>query len=346
MHVASDLLSYNGRIAYLSSLNSAKKYLEIGVWGGSTFFSVEIPIKVAVDPHFVFDPEDHTKEGIHFFQITSDKFFQELDRGRLIFDTKAPGDKVKFDIIFIDGHHTFEQSFKDFENSLRYAHQKTLWLIDDTVPTDAYSAIPNPAMSRYKRKLAGFERGDWHGDVFKTIFAIHDLHPEISYCTLMGSNPQTVLWMAPESSRLKFFSSMSEINQSAYYDMIRLGKLLMPISDEDLPQYIFATIDPIKDANNNSWKQVITQPNFRNLSPEVSLADQFIVFCEESVVSRAYRRLATDGPRGVIRAIKNKVSHLFATCRLNQSTPASISELRVNSYHEQHSSAASSRTLD
>lgn len=303
MHVASDLLSYNGRIAYLSSLNSAKKYLEIGVWGGSTFFSVEIPIKVAVDPHFVFDPEDHTKEGIYFFQITSDKFFQELDRGRLIFDTKAPGDKVKFDIIFIDGHHTFEQSFKDFENSLRYAHQKTLWLIDDTVPTDAYSAIPNPAMSRYKRKLAGFERGDWHGDVFKTIFAIHDLHPEISYCTLMGSNPQTVLWMAPESSRLKFFSSMSEINQSAYYDMIRLGKLLMPISDEDLPQYIFATIDPIKDANNNSWKQVITQPNFRNLSPEVSLADQFIVFCEESVVSRAYRRLATDGPRGVIRAI-------------------------------------------
>jgi hypothetical protein len=342
----SDLLSYNGRIAYLSSLNSAKKYLEIGVWGGSTFFSVEIPFKVAVDPCFVFDPNDYTKEGSHFYQVTSDKFFRELDQGRLLVDAEAPREAIKFDIIFIDGHHTFEQSFKDFENSLRYAHQRTLWLIDDTVPSDAYSAIPSPAMSRYKRRLAGLERGDWHGDVFKTIFAIHDLHPEISYCTLMGSNPQTVLWMAPRSNRSPYFSSVSEIIKSTYYDMIRHGKLLMPICGEDIPQYIFKTIDPIKDAHNDSWKQVITQPNFRNLSPEVSLADQFIVYCQESVASRAYRRLIKDGPGGLASAINRKITQSFASCTLRQDASSSISDLNAGKYHEQQSSAEQNRFVD
>ena len=196
---------------------------------------------------------------------------------------------------------------RDFENSLRFSHEKTLWLIDDTVPSDAYSALPDPEVSRYKRRLAGLERGDWHGDVFKTVFAIHDNHPEISYCTLMGGNPQTVLWRAPKSGRTPIFSSISEIKETSFYDMIRHGKLMMPVSDESLPSYIFRSIDPTKDASEDSWKQVITAPNFRKLSPEVTVADRLIVFCQESVPARAYRKLTTDGLGAVLKAIKNKL---------------------------------------
>jgi len=301
-----DFTSYNGRISYLSSLNIAKTYLEIGVWSGSTFFPVQIPVKVAVDPCFVFDPLEHKKEGTFFLEITSDNFFKKLDSGDLSFVENDSTEKNKFDIIFIDGHHTFEQSLKDFENSLRYSHEKTLWLIDDTVPSDAYSALPDPGISRYKRKLAGLERGDWHGDVYKTIIAIHDNHPDISYCTLMGGNPQTVLWKAPKSERTPIFSSNSEINATNYFDMIQHGKLIMPVSDESLPNYIFRSIDPAKDASNDSWKKVIVAPNFRKLSPEVTMVDRVIISCKESVLARVYRKLTTEGLGAVLMAIKNK----------------------------------------
>lgn len=302
-----DLTSYNGRIAYLSSLNNARSYLEIGVWGGSTFFPVQIPIKVAVDPNFVFDPAEHKKDGTFFFDLTSDEFFRRLGRNEFIFDTDGSPEEVKFDVIFIDGFHTFDQSFRDFENSLHYSHEKTLWLIDDTIPSDAYSAVPDPAVSRYKRKAAGLERGDWHGDVFKTIFAIHDFYPEISYCTLTGANPQTVLWRASKSSRTQVFSSRIRIDKLTYYDMISHGKLLMPVTDETLPEQVFRSINPMIDAAPDSWKRVITQPNFRELSPKVTLVDRIIVFCKESVVVRAYKKLIAGEFRSVLMAVGSRV---------------------------------------
>lgn len=300
-----DLKTSNGRISYLGNLNNSKKYLEIGVWGGSTFLQVQVPIKFAVDPCFEFDTNEYIDESTFFFEITSDKFFKKLDSNRKFNEYSFNIEELKFDLIFIDGLHTFEQSLKDFENSLRYSHEKTLWLIDDTVPSDAYSALPNPEMSRYKRKLAGLERGDWHGDVYKTIFAIHDHHPEISYCTLMGGNPQTVLWKAPKSERAAVFSSKFEINSTDYYDMIQHGNLLMPVSDESLPNYIFRSIDPVKEASNDSWKRVIVGPNFRKLSPEVTLADRLFVSFKESLPMRAYKKLVTDGLAAVLIAIKN-----------------------------------------
>ena len=302
-----DFTSYNGRISYLSSLNNATKYLEIGVWGGSTFFPVTIPFKVAVDPCFVFEPLEHKKDGTHFFEITSDEFFKKLDCGNLAFHPAFSTQPIKFDIIFIDGYHTFEQSFNDFKNSLRYSHDKTLWLIDDTVPSDAYSALSNPAISRYKRHQAGLDRGDWHGDVYKTIFAIHDYFPEISYCTVMGGNPQTVLWKAQRSTRAPLFSSILEIESASYYDMIRHGKVMMPIADETLPEYIFRSIDPAQTAAPDSWRQVITKPNFRNLSPEVTLLDRTIVSCKNSITARAYQKFNKDGLGAVLNAIKNKL---------------------------------------
>jgi len=207
--VTQDLTSYNGRISYLSGLNNATKYLEIGVSKGTTFFPVDIRFKIAVDPCFRFDPSEHKQEGTHFFPIPSDEFFQKLDDNAPDVQNIFVPKPFAFDIIFIDGLHTFEQSYRDFENSLRYAHDKTLWLIDDTVPSDAYSAIPDMEMAYYKRSQAGggsFWHGDiykspWHGDVYKTIFAIHDYHPECSYCTRIGENTETTVWRTDANDR-------------------------------------------------------------------------------------------------------------------------------------------------
>jgi serine/threonine protein kinase len=47
-------------------------------------------------------------------------------------------------------------------------------------------------------------------------------------------------------------------------------------------------------------------PNFRKLSPEVTMVDRLILSCKESVPSRVYRKLTTDGLGAVLMAIKNK----------------------------------------
>jgi len=306
----SDFTSYIGRIKYLSVLNDAKTYLEIGVWGGSTFFPVQIPIKVAVDPCFVFNATEHKKEGTYFFEITSDKFFEKMDRGDLSFVENNSNEKIKFDVIFIDGYHTFEQSYNDFKNSLKYSHERTLWLIDDTVPPDIYSSIPNPVISRYKRKLAGLEGGDWMGDVYKTIFAIHDNFPEISYCTLIGGNPQTVLWKTPTNKRNPYFSSQSVIDKLTYYDMIRHAKILMPIKDDQLPNFVYKVINPELEAAIDSWKKVITKPHFRNTSPNVSLVDLLIIFFQESIFVRAYKKIRYEGYVECLVSIKRKLREI------------------------------------
>jgi hypothetical protein len=91
----------------------------------------------------------------------------------------------RFDAIFIDGLHTFEQSYRDFIHSLRYAHDKIVWIIDDTVPNDPYSALPDFTQCAEYRILAGIFSGSWHGDVYKTAVAIHDRHEDFFSARLL-----------------------------------------------------------------------------------------------------------------------------------------------------------------
>ena len=72
--------------------NDYKKYLEIGVFDSHNFNNVEIQYKVGVDPG---------TEGFNnvTFPMTSDEFFDLTDD--------------KFDIIFCDGLHYSEQTYKD-----------------------------------------------------------------------------------------------------------------------------------------------------------------------------------------------------------------------------------------
>ena len=91
-----------------------------------------------------------------------------------------------------------------------------------------------------------------------------------------------------------------------YYDMIQHGKIMMPVSDETLPNQLFRSIDPIKDAAADSWKRVITQPNFRDLSIEVTLTERLIISIRKNIVSRVIEKFRAGGLGGLISAIKNK----------------------------------------
>jgi hypothetical protein len=193
------------RINHLAKALQAKRYLEVGVFEGTTFFDIDIPYKVGVDPNFKFDITD--KPG-HLYPMTSDAFFTGIE----------PGDK--FDILFLDGLHTHAQTFRDFCSALSLGHDKSVWIIDDTLPSDVFSAIEDHHDRARFRSELGLTSLAWHGDVYKVVFLIHDFFPTLSYVTIRThGNPQTVVWKQQRKNFKPRFNNLEAISRLSFFDM-------------------------------------------------------------------------------------------------------------------------------
>jgi len=119
-------------IQFLINKYDYSTYLEIGCDKDQSFSKIKISHKVGVDP---------ISGGT--IRKTSDEFFKS--------------NKEKFDIIFIDGLHHYEQVIVDINNALSVLNDNGHILVHDCLPrTIAHQAIP-----RY--------RGSWNGDVWKSI---------------------------------------------------------------------------------------------------------------------------------------------------------------------------------
>ena len=164
----------------------AGAYLEIGVESGFTFEAVNLKNKSAVDPKFLFNKWTKSR-SIKLYETTSDAYF-ELNNGSNLF----------FDLVYLDGLHTFEQTYMDLGNTFQFLHSNSIVIIDDTVPCDSYSSNPVQKFAYETRISAGIKNdGSWHGDVFKLVCTLNYLNlPELNYRTLVDlQNPKTVVWL-------------------------------------------------------------------------------------------------------------------------------------------------------
>lgn len=210
----------NRRIKRIKALNNAKTYLEIGVSAGQTFLGVDIAYKDGVDPNFRFDTAPVITDKVRLFSQTSDAFW-------------TSGQGLVYDVIMIDGLHTFEQTFRDIVASLRYAHARTVWLIDDTLPNDVFSAIPDNARCMQERRKMNIAGNAWHGDAFKVVPAIHDFIPTMDYVTIINSgNPQTLAWFGNRADFAPFANNLETISRMTYFD-IEPNIDLFRLVDED-----------------------------------------------------------------------------------------------------------------
>lgn len=199
------------RINEIIDMTGAKRYLEIGVATGVTFQGVNAVFKDGVDPNFRFDVVEVATENHRLFAMTSDAFFGSARPHRT------------YDVIFLDGLHTFEQTFRDLLASLLHAHAGTVWLIDDTLPTDVFSAQRDFRFAVRKRKEAGLKGGHWHGDTFKVVLALHDFFPNMSFRTITtGGNSQTVAWLAPRQGFAPSFDDLEAISRLTFFDLENL----------------------------------------------------------------------------------------------------------------------------
>ena len=178
--------------AVLSAIPAAEpqgmqRYLEIGLEAGRTLENVLAPHRVGVDPNPLFDTHV-LPDGVAIYSVPSDDYFARLPR------------RTAFDIVFVDGLHTYQQTYRDVINAFRHCPNGVL-LIDDVVPSDWISAIPDQAESLELRRQHGIDNIDWHGDVFKVILMLRDHHPELDWVTITDcGNPQTFVWRRAKTS--------------------------------------------------------------------------------------------------------------------------------------------------
>ena len=212
------------RIAKICEYSKIESYLEIGVESGLTFNEVKIPRKVAVDPKFMFDHKAIQTEKISFFEMSSDEYFVGHSNGEL------------FDLIFIDGLHTYDQTLRDFNCALQLSKPSTIIIIDDVFPVDIYSSLRDRIKAvNYRNEVrSGPLDFSWHGDVFKTIFVIHDFYPLLSYITIEPKygNSQTIVFRRSQEKFQTKFSSLEQIERLTYFDF-RESEYLLNLRSED-----------------------------------------------------------------------------------------------------------------
>ena len=119
-------------IQYIIDKYNYSTYLEIGCDKDQSFAKIRINKKIGVDPISGGTIRD-----------TSNNFFNH--------------NKEKFDIIFIDGLHQYEQVIKDIKNSLNCLTKNGLILLHDCLPRTIWNQV-------YPRI-----NSDWNGDVWKAI---------------------------------------------------------------------------------------------------------------------------------------------------------------------------------
>lgn len=199
----------------------AKTYLEIGVEFGSTFSKINVGKKIAIDPIIKISWKRKLVDMLKFrkvkyFEMASDKFFNKY---AYLFD------KQKIDVMFVDGLHTYEQSLKDIENSLRFLNEKGIVVVHDCNPINEASASPSREITR----KAGEKK--WSGDVWKAIVHLRSVRSDLRIFTLdcdyglgiiMKGTPENMLDYQPEQigkmdykdladSRVKFLN-LKDVN--------------------------------------------------------------------------------------------------------------------------------------
>ena len=134
--------NYPSKTQIIQKIIDKKKYenyLEVGCYADENFSAIKIKKKIGVDPN---------SGGTH--KMTSDKFFDINEEN--------------FDIILIDGLHTYDQVRRDIFNSLNVLNSNGIIILHDCLPAKIWNQIV-PRIYHY-----------WNGDVWKAIVEIRTMN--------------------------------------------------------------------------------------------------------------------------------------------------------------------------
>jgi len=165
-----------------------ERYLEIGIEFGRTLEAVHATTVIGVDPaHWI--NAVRLPAHIQISSLPSDGYFEGLASGH------EAGLK-RFDLIFVDGLHTFKQSYRDVINSFNVLDDDGMVIVDDTIPSNSFAALPDKRLAKQLRREHGVNSTDWMGDVYRTVLAVARFHPSIEMVTVEDEHHrgQTFMW--------------------------------------------------------------------------------------------------------------------------------------------------------
>ena len=181
-------------------LKEYKTYLEIGCQADINFSKIQIDKRIGVDPH---------DGGTH--RMTSDDFFKNNNE--------------KFDIIFIDGLHEYEQVIKDIKNSVKFLSNNGMIILHDCLPSKIWhQTIPQSHSS-------------WNGDVWKAIVECRTFENLDTY-TCVADQGLGIIFNRKNKNLLKIkIKKFKNLSFKSYYEN---HKQYMNIISED---YLFKLIE-------------------------------------------------------------------------------------------------------
>lgn len=167
-------------IKYLINKYNYIDYLEIGCDQDQLFSKINIQNKVGVDP----------VSGGNL-RKTSDEFFKANNK--------------KFDLVFIDGLHTYEQVKKDIINSLDCLKENGVVLVHDCMP----DCMSKQAVPRY--------RMTWNGDVWKAIVDLRH-NGDLNIFTCEIDQGIGIIKKEKNTSILKVDKKIKDLKFKDYYE--------------------------------------------------------------------------------------------------------------------------------
>jgi len=136
-HNPCEIFDHVNFIKTLSMWLKPERYLEIGIYQNDCL-NVVAPFCKEVYAVDIMLRNPNFPENVKFFQKKSDDFFQELDKS------------IYFDLAFIDGDHSHEQSLKDFLNIKDRIVEDGFILMHDSYPFDLGWTFPYLCGEVYK----------------------------------------------------------------------------------------------------------------------------------------------------------------------------------------------------
>ena len=180
-------------VNYLIDKNEYKYYLEIGCDKNQLFSKINLDEKVGVDPY----------SGGNI-RKTSDDFF--LKNSKI------------FDLVFIDGLHTYKQVKKDILNSIKFLNYNGIILVHDCLP----DTMSKQAVPRYKMQ--------WNGDVWKAIVDLRQ-NENLEIFTLEADQGIGIIQKRKNTSILKLDKNVEKLKFKDFYE--NYVELMRVISLED-----------------------------------------------------------------------------------------------------------------
>ena len=190
---------YPSRQEIIQKIIDKKKYqsyLEIGCFDNSTFSKIKINHKIGIDPNSGGNKK-----------MTSDEFFSQ--------------NSEKFDCIFIDGLHIYEQARQDILNSVKFLKTDGIIILHDCLPNKIWNQIVPQIY------------GHWNGDVWKAIVEARTLNDLDTY-TCIADNGLGIIFKRKNRNPLVLKNkNFKNLKYKDYYVNHKLYMNLVEASDID-----------------------------------------------------------------------------------------------------------------